>query len=355
MEPRIAVVGVGGIGGSIAANLLRAGHDVTMIDQWAANVEAIRADGLTLTDIDAEFTVQGPALHISDVSGIAAPFDLVFLSVKGYDTVWSTHLIAPHLKPGGCVLPAMNALPDEAVAGVVGWGRTVGCVATISAGMYRPGHVVRTDIKAHAFTVGELHGLSTPRARLAAELLGAVGPSDVTSNIWGARWAKMVWNCMSNALAGLLGDARLDAEQRRQRDRVEAALGYEAAAVATGLGVALEPVLGMPPERLTAAGTPAGLAALSALVGEIHAQRGLTPEQAARLPAPGRPSLLQDVLKGRRTEVQQLNGQVVAEGRRIGVATPVNAEVLALMDALAAGQWQPGVGCLARLLALTGA
>lgn len=352
MKPRIAMVGVGGIGGTIAANLLRAGHDVTMIDQWAANVEAIRAQGLTLSDIDQTFTVEGPALNISDVSNISAPFDLVFLSVKGYDTVWSAHLIAPHLKPGGCMLAAMNALPDEAVAGVVGWTRTVGCVATISAGMYRPGHAVRTDIKGHAFTVGELHGLSTPRAELAAELLSAVGPSDVTGNIWGVRWAKMVWNCMTNALAGLLGDATLDADQQRLRDRVEAALGYEAAAVATGLGVALEAVLGMAPERFVAAGTRAGLAALSELVGAIHAQRGLTPEQAARLPAPGRPSLLQDVLKGRRTEVQQLNGHVVAEGQHIGVPTPINAAVVELMDALATRQTEPGIGCLEHLGAL---
>jgi len=352
MAPRIAVVGVGGIGGTIAANLLRAGYDVTMIDQWAANVEAIRAQGLTLTDIEQEFTVQGPALHLSDVSGIAAPFDIVFLSVKGYDTLWSAHLIAPHLKPNGCLLAAMNALPDETVASVVGWGRTVGCVATISAGMYRPGHVVRTDIKAHAFTVGELHGLVTPRVRQAAEVLCAVGPSDATTNIWGVRWAKMVWNCMTNALAGLLGDAKLDLAQRLQRDRIEAVLGYEAAAVAAGLGVALEPVLDIAPEYFVAAGTPAGLEVLSRLVGDIHAQRGLTPEQAARLPAPGRPSLLQDVLKGRRTEVEQLNGQVVREGRRVGVPTPVNEAVVALMHELAAGRAQAGLANLAQLAAV---
>jgi len=349
MSVRIAVLGVGGIGGTIAANLLRDGYDVTMIDQWAAHVEAIRAQGLTLTDIDQEFTVRGTALHLSDVSNIAAPFDYVFLSVKGYDTIWSAHLIAPHLKPNGCMLAAMNALPDEAVASVVGFGRTVGCVATISAGMYRPGHVVRTDIKEHAFTVGELHGLVTPRARWAAEALGAVGPSDTTTNIWGVRWAKMVWNCMGNAVAGSLGDAKLDPEQRQQRNRIEAALGVEAGRVALASGVALEPVLGIQPESFAAAETPAGFAQLCEAVDEIHSRRGLTPEQAARLPEPGRPSLLQDVLKGRRTEVQQLNGHLVAEGRRLSVPVPVNEAMVTLMDDLAAGRAATGVDNLKAL------
>jgi len=353
MGVRIAVLGVGGVGGAIAANLLRAGHDVTMIDQWAAHIEVIRANGLTLTDIDQEFTVHGPALHLSDVSGISAPFDYVLLSVKGYDTIWSAHLIAPHLKPNGCMLAAMNALPDEAVASVVGFGRTVGCVVTISAGMYRPGHVIRTDIKEHAFTVGELHGLVTPRARWAAEALAAVGPSDATTNIWGVRWAKMVWNCMGNALAGALGDARLDHAQREQRNQVEAALGVEAARVALASGVALEPVLGIPPESFAAAEAPARFARLCEAVGEIHSRRGLSPEQAARLPEPGRPSLLQDVLKGRRTEVQQLNGRIVAEGRRLSVATPVNEAMVELMDDLAAGRATIGAESLPRLAAAT--
>lgn len=351
---RIAVLGVGGIGGSIGANLLRAGYDVTLIDQWPANIEAIRSNGLTLTDVDQEFTVEGPALHIGDVSNITEPFDLVFLSVKGYDVSWSTHLIAPLLATGGCVLPAMNALPDEIVARAVGYGRTVSCVATISAGMYRPGHVVRTDIKEHAFTVGELHGRITPRAQRAAKALTAIGPSDVTTNIWGVRWAKMIWNCMSNALAGLLGDAVLDARDKSLRDRLEAALGFEAARVATLEGVSLEPVLGIPPERFAMADDDNGLMQLSAAIGEIHARRALTDEQRKRLPEPGRPSLLQDVLKGRRTEVQQLNGQIVAAGQRLDVETPLNAAIVRQMHELVTGQAAPGLDQLHRLADVLG-
>ncbi|MFH1086499.1 MAG: 2-dehydropantoate 2-reductase N-terminal domain-containing protein, partial [Chloroflexota bacterium] len=145
MGKRIAVLGAGGIGGSVGFSLSQAGHDVTLIDQWAEHVQTMQRRGLTLTDVNQEATVPVKALHLSDVSNVFEPFDIVFLSVKSYDTPWMAQLIAPHLGPGSFVLPTQNALNDETVARVVGYGRTVGCVTTISAGVYEPGHVVRTD------------------------------------------------------------------------------------------------------------------------------------------------------------------------------------------------------------------
>lgn len=87
MQPKIAVLGVGGIGGAIGAYLIRAGHDVTLIDQWADHIAAIQRDGLTLTDLNQRFTVAAKALHLSEVSSLREMFDVVFLSVKAYDTV----------------------------------------------------------------------------------------------------------------------------------------------------------------------------------------------------------------------------------------------------------------------------
>ena len=86
MKKRIAILGVGAIGGTTGAYLTRDGHDVTLIDQWAAHIEKIRSDGLKLTDLDGEFTVPARALHLSDVSNLSEQFDIVYLSVKSYDT-----------------------------------------------------------------------------------------------------------------------------------------------------------------------------------------------------------------------------------------------------------------------------
>lgn len=345
MQPKIGVLGLGGVGGCIAAYLLRAGHNLTLMDQWPAHIEAIKQRGLTLTDVDEEFTVHATALHLSEISLLREPFDMVFLSVKSYDTVWSTHLIAPHLKPSGFVLPAMNALNDERVAQVVGYSRTVGCVPTISAGVYEPGHVVRTDPKTlHAFTVGELSGVISPRVKRVVEMLSVIGPSDATTNIWGSRWSKMVWNCMNNAMAGLMGPATdtFTAEEKRLAAMINVVIAAEAARVAVTLGIIMEPTQGLRMEEFAEATTREKVLELVDKLAGARARRALTDEQVARIRVPNRPSLLQDVVKGRRTEVDYLNGEIVRLGRELDIPTPMNEAIVRVMHQLEAGALTAG-------------
>jgi 2-dehydropantoate 2-reductase len=343
--PKIAVLGLGGVGGCIAAYLVRAGHDLTLIDQWPAHIEAIKKKGLTLTDVDESFTVPATALHLSEVSLLHEPFDVVFMSVKSYDTVWSTHLIGPHLKPGGMLLPAMNALNDELVAQIVGYQRTVGCVPTISSGAYEPGHVQRTDPKTlHAFTVGELSGLITPRVRQVVEWLQVIGPSDATSNIWGSRWSKMVWNSMNNAMAGLMGPQMesASAEQKELAALVNVVIAAEAARVAVQKGVAMEPTQDLRMEDFAQASTRETVLEMNERLAGARARRALTGAQVAHLGVPNRPSLLQDVVKGRRTEVDYLNGAIAQMGRELDIPTPMNDAIVRVVHELEAGKRTPG-------------
>ena len=94
MEPRIAIVGAGAVGGYVGANLAQAGHDVTLIDPWPDHVEAIRANGMNLYGMtEAERrTVRVPAMHLTEVQALAKqrPIDIAFISVKSYDTIWAT-------------------------------------------------------------------------------------------------------------------------------------------------------------------------------------------------------------------------------------------------------------------------
>jgi len=352
MDKRIAVVGAGAIGAAIGAYLIKAGHDITLIDQWAAHIEKIRSDGLKLTDLDGEFTVPARALHLSDVSNLSEQFDIVYLSVKSYDTRWSTYLIEPFLKPTGFILPAQNALNDEPVASIVGFSRTVGCVPHIGAAVYEPGHVIRTDpTTSRSFTVGELSGLITPRVSEIADDLKVSGPNEVTTNIWGARWAKLVVNCMRNTIAGLIGPAlsSLTEEQEDTANLIRAATGCEVVRVGLALGVAIEPVWGIPARELAEATTRNSLEVLIDKLEAFARQIETTPEQAQKLGVPSRPSLLQDVMKGRRTEVDYLNGHVVKKGEETGIATPMNRAITDLMKKLERGEIKPDPSHLSQL------
>ncbi len=352
---RIAVLGAGGVGGSIGAYLSRAGHDVTLIDQWAAHIDVMRRDGLTLTDLKERFTVPIKTLHLYELSREWKPFDIVFMSVKSYDTVWSAHLIAPHLAPSGFVLPSMNAMNDEPVAQVVGYHRTVGCVTTISAGVYEPGHIVRTDpMTLHAFSVGELSGMVTARVLKVVDMLQVIGHSEPTTNIWGTRWSKLLWNSMGNAVSGLLGDegATLNAEQLRLDNLIRVAAGHEGARIAVTMGLTLETVTAMNVAELAQAESRATLEVQADAMARARDVRHLTPEQITHLGQPGRPSLQQDVLKGRRTEVDYLNGYLVQKGRELGLPTPMNEAIIALTHQVERGQLDTGAHILERLVPL---
>ena len=312
----------------------------------------MKRDGLTVRDPEKEFTVPVKALHLYEVSGLQDQFDMVFLAVKSYDTLWSTYFIAPYLKPTGLMLSAQNGMNDEVVAGVVGVDRTAGCVVQLGAAIYEPGYVVRTEpITVHTLAVGELSGEATPRVRNIADVLTAVGPSEVTSNIAGARWSKMVVNCMGNALAGLLGPTASSLSQAEQElaALIRIVLGREVVLVAQELGVEVEPIYGVSVQEFADATTPAALTALTAKLESGSRERNLTADQARLLGVPARASLLQDVIKGRRTEIDYLNGYVVDKGRELQVSIQLNQAMVELVKKVERGEAQPGPSHLQQL------
>jgi 2-dehydropantoate 2-reductase len=324
---RIAVLGAGAIGSVVGGMLTRAGHDVTLIDQWPEHVETMKAKGLRLSGTIGDFVVPVRALHIHELQTVTEPFDAVFVAVKSYDTEWATAMALAYLRePDGVVVDFQNGINDGRVARVAGARRSLGCVITISAGMYEPGHAMRTDTATLGFKIGEHDGADTPRARELAALLGAVAEAKVTSNLWGERWSKLAINCMANPLSGLTGLGTLEVRTTPEIAAVGVHLGAEAIAVGRAVGHEVEPIYGIPVERYVDAYAGRGLAALLADIATVARARG-----------GGQPSLLQDVLKGRRTEIDYLNGYVCQEGARVGVKTPFNDAVVATVRALGVG------------------
>ncbi len=345
MGKSIAVLGAGAIGAAIGGYLTEKGHKVTLIDQWSDHVAAMKKKGLQIVDRDRSFTVPVEALHLSEVSSCREKFDIVFLSVKSYDTRWSTYLIEPLLKPTGFILPAQNALNDELVAEIVGYSRTVGCVPTISSGIYEPGRLVRTSpTKGKSFVVGELNGRITPRVNEVVEMLKAVGPSEVTANIWGARWTKLQVNCMGNSVAGLIGPELqfLDDKQRELAMLIRVTIAAEVVQIGQALGIAFEPLSkDTKPEQFAAATTRKAVEALKNIMMSQEEERQITTEEIKRLGAPPRPSLLQDVIKGRRTEVDQLNGFISKMGKQLAMPTRMNDAVVDIFKRLDSGELKP--------------
>ncbi len=263
MGRKIAIVGAGAVGGYTGAHMVQAGEDVTFIDPWPAHVDEMRKHGLRVIhamDVP-EFSVAVRALHVTDVQQLAKekPIDIAFVCMKSYDTAWATMLIRQYLAPDGYVVSLQNCINEETIAGVVGWGKTVGCIASsIMVNLPEPGLVTRGAGKRGAthtvFRAGEVHGRVTPRAQEVCRLVGHADSAKVTANLWGERWSKLVANAMGNGLSACTG---LDDAEMLKSDpirRFSTRLGSEAIRVGQALGYQLEDILRMPPETIARAG-----------------------------------------------------------------------------------------------------
>jgi 2-dehydropantoate 2-reductase len=326
---RIGIIGAGAIGCVVGGLLTKAGHDVTLVDQWPEHIETMKRRGLRLSGTCGEHTIPVKALHIHELQGVATPFEAIFVSVKSYDTEWAAQMALAYLKqPDGVVVDFQNGVNDERVASVVGKARCLGCVITIGAGMYEPGHAIRTDSGSVGFKIGEHDGRDTPRAQALARVMNDVAGAKVTTNLWGERWSKLAVNCMANPLAGLSGLGSAEVRTAPIPRRIAIHVAAEVIQVGRAAGYEVEPIYGIDARRFVDAAQGKGWDAVEAdMAASVKFLTG------------GRPSMLQDVMKGRRTEIDYLNGYVSQQGKRLGVPTPVN-------DAVVAAVRQHGVGTL---------
>ncbi len=312
MFERLAVVGTGAIGSVIGGYLARGGRDVTLIDTWAAHVDAMNENGLHITAENGEFTTAVNAMHLGDVNAVQEPFDAIFLAVKSYDTVWATHFALRYLKPTGVIISAQNGINDETIAAIAGFSREIACVITLGAGLYEPARAIHTgDPNKLSFTLGELNGLPTERAQALAEVMNDIGPTKVSRNIWGERWAKLAVNSMANPIAASTGLGSAAVRSAPGVNDVSINIAAEVVRVAQALGIQVEPISGVPADDYLPTDSAEAMEDVKARLAEGASSLGA-----------GRPSMLQDVMKSRRTEIEFLNGYVAARGDVVGVDTP---------------------------------
>jgi 2-dehydropantoate 2-reductase len=336
--PRIAFLGTGAQGASIAADFSLAGLDVTFIDQWPAHVEAIRRHGITVNLPKRTINATPPALHLCEIAEVRQPFDVVFLVVKAYDTRWATELVKPVLASDGFVVGLQNGMTHDDIADIVGPERTIGAVIEIASNMWEPGITNRqNDHDESWFALGALDPAQQHRVEGVAELLRRSGRVEVTDDIRSAKWMKLVVNA-----AELVPSAIIDTELRAAADvpgmlEVMRHAGYEAMRAALADGASIVPVIGMPPPR---ANDP------DRYVDDIFEEVLKTFSKDDTLT-----TSLQDWRKGRRAEVEDVNGVVVRTLAAHGADAPLNRRVVEIALDIEAGRLRPSRNNVALLVA----
>jgi 2-dehydropantoate 2-reductase len=345
---KIGVIGVGAIGGSLAGFMTLNGEDVTCIDPWRENVEAMRENGLLLDGSTGEHRAKVKALHTDELDQLDDRFDILVVAVKSYDTQWATRLMLPYIHEDTWVVSPQNGINELQIAPIVGARRTVGCVTTISAGMMEPGRVTRTDstgasqqAKQVCFKVGELDGRATPRVQELARIFEAAGHTVVTDDLWGERWTKVAVNCMVNPTSAMTGLSGYDLRANKPVRKLIFKLGVEAVRVGQTLGFH--------------ARVPIGSFTLDDLEQAAIAERDTELDKqyiGSRQNIPGKPSMAQDIIKGRKTEIDYLNGFVAEHGKRIGMPTPYSEAVVPVIKGIESGEFKVGLDNVERVEAI---
>jgi 2-dehydropantoate 2-reductase len=337
IEASVLVVGAGAIGGVTAAKMTDKVQRVTVLDANEEHVERMRKDGLLIDDLGEERRVSLDA-H-ADTDRLDGPFDFALITLK-----------APHLKSAlgplldrglvNAYVSLGNGLVQERIAGIVGEESLIWGTVEWGSTNLGPGHLARTT--RGPFIIGEPDGSVRDRTRLLADALGTVDEARVTENIRGQVWSKLLVNSAFSGLGAVSG--LLYREVVADPDGKEVALplwreGYD---VGMAQNLQLEDVLGVPAEALVVRGPEDRERAEEAL--------DVAMQQAGATKA----SMLQDLERGLKTEVDVINGGVVEKGREYGVETLLNSCVVELVHAMERGERRPGRDVFVELRELAG-
>lgn len=317
-DTKIAMVGAGAIGGITAAFIQQAGHTLEIVCKHQDLADRIAGQGIHITGIKGEHRVKVKAVRtIADLSG---PLDLVFLATKSTDCLAAARDLLPLLTPESMVVSLQNGICEHALARVLGKERVIGCVVGFNAIHHGPGELEVTS--PGEFVIGNIEHIIDHRLPPIRRMLDAVQPTRISNNIMGELYSKLIVNSCVNSLA-VIGGVRLGRLLAVQKVRtIFIAIMREAMAVAAALQIKVEPAGG---GKLDFDAFLKGCGPLAGI------KRHLTIRMLGFKYRNAKPSSLQSMERGRSTEIDFFNGYICDRGKELGVPTPVNDAVRAMV------------------------
>jgi 2-dehydropantoate 2-reductase len=300
---RIAVIGAGAMGAMFGARFARAGAEVVLFDKDEGHVAAINANGLMVEGRDGDLEMR---LAATTDAGAIGPVDMALVMVDGNATAAAAAMLADVLPEAAFVLTLQNGIGNvEALTAALGEGRVMAGSTYNSGARLAPGKVAHTNVG--DTTIGEIDGRQSERLKAVAALFEGGGlPVSVSDNIMGTVWMKFVLNVAINP--------------------VSAVTGLRSGQIAR---------------------TPSALALMEHILDEVLA---VMAAKGVRLPIDdprayvidhawvryNRPSMLQHVEAGRRTEIDSLNGALLREAEALGIPCPFNQAIVLTVKSLEA-------------------
>ena len=324
---RVAIYGAGSLGTILGAYISKAGLKIELINRNKAHVEALKAKGATIVGT-VQFCQPVVAYTPDEMSG---QYDIIFLMTKQQHNHEVVNMLKEYLTTDGVLVTFQNGLPEVQIASILGEERVLGCTVAWGATLQSPGVCELTSAPdALSFSLGAISNQRNKHFDKVKELLEKMGTVDVEDNFIGTRWSKVLINAAFSGMSAVLGCTFGEAAQPRASRRIVQALIKECIDVCQAGNIHIEPVQGKDIVKLLNYTNPLKRA-FSFFIIPI----------AIRKHAKLKASMLQDIEKGKLTEVDAINGAVSEYGRRVGCPTPMNDRVVEIIHKIERGELTP--------------
>lgn len=312
----------------MAGKMLRAGLEPVLVTNNPVITTAINRDGIRVEEAGDTYTTPTIAYTLlDDVPQDAGPFDVVYLAMKANTVLAFAAQVYPLLAPEGFVVTLQNGIveeivgeavgPDRVVSGIIGWGGT----------MLRAGHYAKTS--PGATHLGEMSGEMTARLQQAGTEMSLVSEVRHHRNIRGALWSKLAINCVITTIGAITGQTLGEMLKRPEARRLFLQTYTEVVDTAHALGVRLERITADPMMLYCPADAGSFARFKKDIVARIVGYRYGAVKS----------SMLQSLERSRPTEIDYLNGYVVEQAAAVGIPTPVNAALVAIVKEIERGEY----------------
>ena len=324
---RIAIYGAGSLGTILGAFISKAGVPIELINRNKAHVSALKEKGAQVVGT-MNFNQPVVAYTPDEMSGT---YDIIFLMTKQQHNAEVVQMLKGFLASDGVLVTFQNGLPEVQIAEVLGEERVLGCTVAWGATMQSPGVCELTsEPDALSFSLGAISKQRSKHFAKVKELLEMMGTVDVEENFLGTRWSKLLINAAFSGMSAVLGCTFGEAAGPKDSRRIVQALIKECIDVCQVGGIRIEPVQGKDIVKLLNY-TNALKRAFSFFIIPI----------AIRKHAKLKASMLQDLEKGKLTEVDAINGAVSEYGRMVNFPTPMNDKVVEIIHRIEQGELKP--------------
>lgn len=329
-------MGAGSLGTIIGALISKNGGDITLITANKAHVDALNQKGATVIGKLQLQDIPVKAITPEQMDGI---YDIVILLVKQTCNSVALDQLLPHLSADSVVCTLQNGIPEKSVAAVVGKNRTVGGVVGWGATYQKPGvSELTSDVSAMRFEIGEIDGQKTERIEQIANILNLTGTCVIVDNLMGLRWAKVIQNATLSGMSAALGVTYAEILDNEKATACAAYVGNEIVNIVRKCNIKLEDLVSGWSYYSLSFEDQAGLEKAKTWLREYF-----KPHRSLKA------SMLQDMEKGIKCEIDYIVGICSEWGRKVDVPTPMCDTIMEIVKDYENGKIQmPTMVCLDR-------